>query len=135
MESQTITDIKIMKTFQQLTVGDSFYKVLQNDNKYSVEEVTKVDAQELFFKYSNRLTRKETTRIKIEGDYHQVFIYFTSEVEAVRYCKAQMMKKLFSLIDSAKRSITAIHEYRKENFELLNHEWTEKQINLLERTL
>lgn len=58
---------------------------------------------------------------------------FTSEADAARYCKAQMMKNLFGLIKTAKDRIKDVEQFRLKNFELLNHQWTEEQINNLAR--
>lgn len=63
------------------------------------------------------------------------YVYFTSEAEIKRYCKAQMMKTLFSMIEVVKVGIQSVKQFREENMELLNHEWTERQINKLEKEI
>ena len=43
------------------------------------------------------------------------------------------MKELFGRINYAKLAIERVKDLRKEHYELLNHEWTERAINELEK--
>lgn len=128
-----------MKNFNQLTVGDYFYSVYHENMKYEKQEVQKVDSADIHFTYSKTIPRfKDKEGIKREysrfNDGHKNY-YFTSEADAIRFCKARLMKNLFNIIESAKRNIKSLREFRLEHWELLNHQWTETQINILENSL
>ena len=131
-----------MKTFAQLTVGDTFYRVYHHQMKYEIKEVSAVSTIEITYGYSSddKIPRFNTaisdhaewTRFASQKSLYR---YFTSEYDAIRYCKAQMMKNLFNLIEDAKESIEKIKKFRSENYELLNHEWTDLKIRELEKAL
>lgn len=131
-----------MKTFDQLTVGDKFYRVYKGQMKYDVKEVEKVEVKEITYGYSSddKIPRFKTDSQEY-GSYSRysshksMYLYFTKETDAIRYCKAQMMKNLFILIDGAQRSIDAVKQFKVDNLELLNHTWTEEQIRKLEKEL
>ncbi len=124
------------KTFAQLTAGDKIYECQVGSMEYSVKTIDKVDSTTIHFGYGSSLPRsQEKVSEKGETYYNKATRYFTHESMAIRYCKAQMMKHLFSLIDGAKKSIKAVHDFRGKNIELLNHQWTEEQINILEKSL
>lgn len=89
------------------------------------------------YNYSNEIPRYNEAQKAIEGRYRndRSFNIFTSLPDAQRFAKAQMMKNLFALIDSAKNKIEQIKEFRSQHFELLNHVWTEDKIQELELEL
>lgn len=126
-----------MKTFKELTVGDKFFKAIEASMKYETFEVGRVDSDSIEYNYSDKIKRIDKPSFKMEANYYNNYrqYLFTQESDAIRYCKAQMMKTLFNTIEAAKKSIQSVYNLRNENYELLNHEWTEKQINLLEQSL
>jgi hypothetical protein len=128
-----------MKTFAQLTVGDAFFEVYDTQMKYTEKVVQMVDSSEIQFGYSYKIPRLSDRSgiIKTGSRYSggASTYYFVSEADAKRFCKARMMKYLFSLVEQAKKSIQDIKDFRIEHSELLNHEWTERQINKLEKEL
>ncbi|HEY1044973.1 MAG TPA: hypothetical protein VGF79_00945 [Bacteroidia bacterium] len=107
--------------------------------KYESITIYKVDSEKLYLPSDEKIPRKiNSGEVVIEysrySDNKRVF-YFVKESEAIRYCKAQMMKELFTKIKNAKSSIQSVKDFRNEHFELLNHDWTELQIQKLEAEL
>lgn len=129
-----------MKTFNQLTVGDVFYHVYSTEMEYRKEAVTKVDNSDIHYGYSTgKIPRfKDNNGVTQEysryGDGTKRF-YFVNEADAIRFCKARMMKTLFGKINSAKAAINEVKKFREKHYELLNHQWTQAQINILEKEL
>ena len=121
-----------MKTFKQLTVGDPIYFVKKGYSSFKIEYVSEVKSYEIYINYSY-VKREDKTRLVNDDKYGSTYLLFTVKSEAIRYCKSRMMKDLFSLIDSAKKAINNVKEFRQNNYELLNHNWTEEQINILEK--
>jgi len=121
------------KTLKELTAGDTLYKCVINSCDYVKITVRGVYENELQYGhgYDEKIERSKEYSKKVRD----TFILFTNEVDAIRYSKAQMMKVLFEKIEEAKKAIKNIKDFRLKNFELLNHSWTDKQINLLEREL
>lgn len=122
-----------MKTFKQLTVGDYIFRCHEGSMKYEKYEVSRVETTELRYNFGDILQRTDYTSGRVEGNYHNKFLFFTTEVSAIRYCKAQLMKSLFKQIDNAKSAIKSVIEFKNQNFELLNHQWTFEEINKLEK--
>ncbi len=126
-----------MKTFNQLTVGDVIYKAYLERMDYKEYPICKIEDNTITYDYRETIPRwKEATkeviaRYRSESSY----VVFANKTDAMRYCKAQMMKELFRKIEAAKKDIEEIKEFRKEHYELLNHEWTENKIHELETEL
>jgi len=121
------------KTFNQLTVGDFIYEVYMNDMSYKKMEINKVDSKLIYFDYSKHIPRHVGETQEATHSYKgSNYFYFTHEPDVIRFCKARMMKNLFSKIDSAKNAINHVIKFREENHELLNHDWTDNEINKLE---
>ena len=100
-----------MKTFSQLTVGDRFFEVYKNKITYQTLEVSKVDGSDIYYGYAggkiprfNKARGENAEWTRYPSD-KRTYFYFTEESEVRRYCKAQMMKELNSLIESAKKKI------------------------------
>src|SRR6478609_2787782 len=109
-----------MKTFKQLTVVDSIYFVKKGYSSFKIEYVSEVKSYEIYINYSY-VKREDKTRLVNDDKYGSTYLLFTVKSEAIRYCKSRMMKDLFSLIDSAKKAINNVKEFRQNNYELLNH--------------
>lgn len=126
-----------MKTFKQLTVGDKIFVCDEGSMKYDTKEVTKIERDKFFYTYSGEEKRidKYSVRLSENWNHNKARYLFTVETMAIRYCKAQMMKTLFSKIESVRDALKSVRDFRQEHFELLNHNWTEQQINILERQL
>lgn len=127
------------KTFKQLTVGDVFYRVIDESMTYEKHEAKEVYHNSIVYGYSYKCTRPNETRFKeeVSSGYSTkyTYYYFTSEADAIRFCKTRLMKTLFNKIESAKREVEKIKAFKLEHLELLNHEWTEEQIDKLERQI
>src|SRR3990167_7439759 len=107
-----------MKTFNQLTVGDKFYNVYRDEMKFTEKEVQGVSGSKLQYGYSNDNTipRFKTDKGE-EKEYSRygsdnVNYYFVNKCDAIRFCKARMMKTLFKLVDNAKEQIEGIRKFR-----------------------
>ena len=122
-----------MKTFRELTVGDSIFRCHEGSMDYQKYQVTRVETNELTYGYSEKMQRLDKTSVRLDGSYHNKFCFFTTEVSAIRYCKAQLMKSLFGKINSVKAAIKDVVDFKKQHFELLNHQWTFEEINKLEK--
>lgn len=128
------------KTFAQLVPDDKIYVAIKNAIKYSAENIREVHHNEIKYGYGMTVPRHKTDvadvvrqdRYSYSESHYRIF---ANEVDAIRYCKAQMMKHLFFLIKGAKNGIEAVKNFRQENYELLNHSWTEEQIQKMEREL
>lgn len=125
------------KTFAQLTVGDKIYLCREGSMEYQTEPIKKVEGDEIFFKYNDRLKRFKDNNVSWSISWRDDPQYriFTHEPDAMRYAKAQMMKVLFGKIKSAKNYIEDVKKFRIEHAELLNHQWTIEEINKLEKSL
>lgn len=128
-----------MKTFNQLTAGDSIFKAYKETMKFDKIVIQQVTIDNIIADYGTKIPRhKESQAQTVEysrySDDRRV-IWFANETDAMRYCQAQMMKVLFSKIAGAKQAIKDIVDFRHENFQLLNHDWTDREINKLEREL
>lgn len=129
-----------MKTFAQLTVGDKFYRASSGYMKYDVITVEKVDGTEISFNCGTKIPRwKSLKEDNIEYSRYSssssTIKYFIKETDAIRYCKSQLMKSLFEKIRVAQTYIDEVKKFRFENYELLNHKWTEETIIEMERLL
>lgn len=125
-------------TFDRLTVGDKIYVCHGGSTSYETKEVNYVETNQFKYGYSDACPRvKGESKTELTGYYmpKQGLRIFCNEVDAMRYCKAQMMKELFSKIKYAKDAVKAIHDFRAKHFELLNHNWTELQLQKLENYL
>lgn len=128
-----------MKNFSQLTVGDEIYRVRKEKMQVDCIKINKVDEKYIYFDYDKKIERFKTM-CEFVNEYNRfserdLFYYFTIKTEAIRYAKTFLMKELFAKIKSAKDAINEIKEFRCNNYELLNHDWTEKQIRMLENQL
>jgi hypothetical protein len=123
------------KTLRQLTAGDNLFKVLVNSNNYSKITVRSVDSADLSYGSGYAEYFKRIDDFYIKHTDNKTYLFFSNEVDVIRYCKSQLMKVLFSKIEDAKNAINIVKDLRLNNFELLNHDWTENQINLLERQI
>lgn len=130
-----------MKTFDQLTPGEFFFKVYGDAMTYTKEEVKKCDQTDLEYGYSEKKIPRfklPSAEMEVKKDsYYSRYakdsvFFFVNEADAIRLCKARMMKHLFAKIESAKRAIESVKDFRKEHWELLNHKWTDEQIQKLE---
>lgn len=122
-----------MKTFKQLTVGDEFYIVYSGSTKYQTEVVKEVYEEKFRYQPSETMLRFDKPSAELPKNYYNNHRYATvDKSKAIRFCKAQLMKELNLLISAAKKSISEVSKFKLEHFELLNHDWTEKQINILE---
>lgn len=117
------------KTFEQLTVGDKVYMAWIGGVVYDSCEVMKVEAGEIRFNHST-FKRFDSFGIKDSNR-----MYYTSESDIIRYCKGQSIKHINSLIDSAKKTIQAIKDFKESHYDSLNINWTESEINKLENAL
>lgn len=119
------------KTFDQLVPGDEVYRVRSGDTGYIreiVDEVTK-DRVSLGY-YAGSLNRLNKTSQKIDHE-----AWFSNEIDAIRCAKAQLIKKLHSKINYAKKSIQEVKDFRKEHYDKLNLDWTDIEILKLEKEL
>lgn len=132
-----------MKTLNDLKVGDTLYQCSPGITsitpwkvEYNIEKL-KDDIIKIHT-YSSSISGKSSAKyIKIlhtDGKTTH-YIYFVNEIHAKRYAKAQMIKELHFLINQAKSYIQKVKDYRQENWEFLNHEYTDKYLNDLEKEL
>lgn len=120
------------KTFKQLTVGDVFYYVIKHRNEFNELTVLRVEPDELSYgyNYDDRIKRPSEYVLK-SGNYY----YFTSKEDVIRYCKAQTVKTLIGMINKAKESIKEVREFKLKNYEILNKDWMEYELTLLENQI
>lgn len=132
-----------MKTLNDVKVGDELYQCYPGRTSitpYLVSETIEKlkDDTIKVYKYGGSISGKSSaTYIKIvssDGKTVQYY-YFVNEIHAKRYAKAQMIKELNFLINQAKSYIQKVKDYRQENWEFLNHEYTDKHLNCLEKEL
>lgn len=132
-----------MKTLNDLKVGDSLYRCSPGNTSitpwkvdYTIEK-TKDDIIKLPTYHSSISGKSSDTYIKILHSDGKTthYIYFVNEIHAKRYAKAQMIKELHFLINQAKSYIQKVKDYRKDNWEFLNHDYTDKHLNSLEKEL
>lgn len=124
-----------MKTFKQLTVGDAIFICDEGSMKYEKKEIYRVESKEVTFDYNDKVERLEVKAVKWESYYNKRRYLFTMESDAIRYCRAQLFKVLQSRIKTVKNAMSEVYKLREENFDRLNHDWTDRQINILEREL
>lgn len=65
----------------------------------------------------------------------RTYLYFCNEVDWQRYRKAQGIKYLLGLIDTAKNAVNLVKRFRSENFADLNKNWLESEIIKLEKEI
>lgn len=123
------------KTFAQLTVGDNLYRCVEGSLTIDTYEIIRVDRTQITYSYGDTTERSDKTVIKTAPYQRNNFYLFVNKPDAIRYAKAQTVKKLFTLIENARQDIEAIRKFRNEKFELLNHEWTDANILELEKQL
>lgn len=124
-----------MKNFKQLTVDDLVYEAYEGDTDYKTEVIIRVEKEYGFYKYGDTFKRSEKTRVRVGTRHNRSFYLFSNEVEAMRYCKAQTVKKINRLINQANEAIDMVKKFRASKIDLLNNEWTEAEINKLEKKL
>ena len=120
------------KTFKELTVGDVFYRVRRYKNEFSELSIIRVDMGELNFGFgsADRIGRCDQYYLKTDNYY-----YFTSKEDVINYCKRQSVKILIDMIRKAKESIKEIRDFKLENYDILNKDWMEYEITLLEKQI
>ena len=139
------------KQFINLTVKDELYSVRENGYKEPIKRcfITKVERfgtperlcinfskdslhDYLLFGLDSRslddYPAPEKTYAAKDG-----FVYFTSITDAERYRKRHGIRNLLNLIQGAKNAVEAVKAFRKENFDDLNKNWLENEINKLEK--
>lgn len=98
---------------------------------YTEEVVHEVEKEKVSYNtYSDPLIRINKTSQEIDGA-----AWFSNKPDAIRYAKAQMIKRLHIKINEAKKSIERVKDFRKEHYDKLNLDWTDKEINKLEKEL
>lgn len=108
---------------------------------FEEKTITKVESKSLFdgpYSYNEFPRFKEKDgNVQEHSRYSngQRKFYFTIKSDAMRFCKSHLMKNLFDRINAAKEAIEEVKKFRSENFELLTHEWTERNIVKLEREI
>lgn len=130
------------KTFDQLLPGDKIYRVVGNEMSYKEYEVKRVEPERLYFDHNDFVPRYKSLHAEIKekqsgwsSNLYKHIFYFADEPSAIRFCKARVMKNIFHKIEVAKNAIQSVKDFRLENYDLLNHSWTEDQILKLEREL
>lgn len=120
------------KTFKQITAGDIIFRCYSGNNTYEKIQLFRVDEKSFYYEYREYQDRTDKYSMQIRTNGSPCYL-FTTEVDAIRFCKAQMMKVLFAKIDEAQKAIKSIKDFRLSNYELLNHEWTDNRIAQLEK--
>lgn len=123
-----------MKTFNQLSIDDKIFVANVDSYRYEEKNIVKITSEYFTYYYDSneyRLAFKYIRDKKIYKESREIF--FANKTDAIRYCKAQMMKELFNLVESAHKEIEKIKKFRLDNIQLLNHDWTDSQINKLEK--
>lgn len=123
------------KLLNNLTPDDFLFYVRTNEIAINKSRIKFVDSSEITINYGNSHYGE-----KIKRDQKHVFEFekikfFVNETDAIRYAKSNLMKELFSKIEIAKKAIDDVKSFRYKNHELLNHDWTEMQINKLEKEI
>lgn len=126
------------KRIDQLTFGDTVYCAYENSTNYHTQIINKVDNDVLRYGTTN-IYRKDNDLTKMvvkwAGDYNFRILVFSNESDCKRYCKAQLMKELFSKIKEATEKVNEVKKFRFDNYQLLNHDYTDRVINQLESEL
>src|SRR6185369_16476600 len=120
----------------QLKIDDFIYVAHVDSYIYEKKNIISITSSDFTYYYPSsdyRFQLKDIRDKMIHRNSRNIF--FANEVDAIRYCKAQMMKELFKRIEMAKKAIDNIKALRLENFQLLNHEWTDSEIIKLEKQL
>ena len=119
-----------MKKFKDLKIGDTLYRCETGCIEWMELEVDELNNDRVDFRYSRSLKisqkRERTSSVYID------YIIFVNESGARRFCKAQLMKKMHSLLESAKKSVGEVKKFRVENWEFLNHKYIDSEIVKLE---
>lgn len=128
-----------MKKFKDFKIGDNIYFAKVGSIEYSSESIDNIQRGYFLFEYGrlavpDKLRSKRIIKHK-ENNYSPPALYFANESDAIRYCKAQMIKELHRLIDTANEAIQKVKNFRKRNYHLLNKDWTEREILRLENEL
>ena len=128
-----------MKRFKDFKIGDNIYFAPVGSIYYSSKSVDTIKRDIFSFKYGiltvpDKLRQKSIIKHK-ENNYSPQTLYFANESDAIRYCKAQMIKELHRLIDTANEAIKKVKNFRNRNYHLLNKNWTEMEILRLENEL
>lgn len=121
------------RTFDQLVPGDFVYRFYPGETNYSKEKVIEVTTEIVKYgryDYLKRFPGLERTGQAVDNVY-----WFSNEIDAIRFAKAQLFKELHFKIKTAKKSIQAVKDFRKDNYDKLNLDWTDREINKLERNL
>ena len=122
-------------TFDKLTYWDSVYIIDNNGIGYKKELCGEIKKDTIKITYEIDVKREKVTSTKVNGSYGKVFLIFCEESDAIRYCKSQSVKHINRLIESAKKAINEIRDFKEMNFENLNHKWTEGEISKLENSI
>ena len=125
-----------MKTFNDLLPGDSIYVCGVNQHEYSEKKVSKVYSDYVYYgTYSDKVNRGDVSIRKEKNSHGSREIFFANEVQAMRYCKAQKVKLIRSLIKSAWDKVEQIKKFREDNYEQLNIDWVESNLIKLEKQI
>lgn len=115
------------KTFAQLTYGDPIYIAERNSSVYRTGCAGEVTRDYVRVNNSFIAQRNSLTVVSYDNSF-----YFCNEEDAIRYCKAQAIKTLFSLIDDVKGRFKVIKNFKMDNWEQLNTDFITKEINKLQ---
>lgn len=123
------------KTFDDVTIKDKLYIVDENHWEYRELKIKSID-QKMIYCYNSYIVERSIVltrkRENHSTQYRTAEIIFSTEVEAIRYCKSFLMSNLQRLIEKAKEAIQNVKKLRADNYEKLNKEWLETTIQEME---
>lgn len=126
-------------------IGKRVYYCLQNSIKFETTHIREAEIHgkdvtirlNEFYRDKITFSKTEIAHVKHDtgwysGDKRHRF--YLKKSDAIRYCKAQMFKRLKSLENSAKISITSLKKFKEDNWDLLQNDYTERNIMEIERS-
>jgi hypothetical protein len=127
----------LKKTFNDLKYNDTIWSVYEGSIKIYEHKVSVLDSGAIRLNIGDGVFSRQYVADKCyykDKSIHNITrIYFCNQADAIRYAKAQLFKELNTKIQQAQEAIKQVVKFKYEHLELLNHQWTEEQINKLER--
>lgn len=127
-----------MKTFKELSIIDPIFIVYGLGDEYKSISITTIKPDSVrAYDYSIEGEDLDKTRIEKRGSFYNnsVVHLFTYEPDAIRYCKANLLRSLREKISAARVAFNSVKEFRKKHYDQLNKDYLDIEINKLENQL
>jgi extradiol dioxygenase family protein len=128
---------KVKKTFADLCSKDVVYYATINSHLYDKSQVMNISNSKKVIdleRLSISIPVCDKYICKVRDRWDDIHITFVNESDAIRYTKAQGIKRLRFLMDKAQNAINEVKGFRKDYHEELNMKWLDDHINELEKT-